>query len=139
MTEQMVIEEMKINGRSFAKTIILLEEFMNSDDVHGELFTTLMSAREFMETLAEEIQQYRAIGTVEDIQLIFSLCKDLEKMLKKYESIGTVEELRALKEKSVAKKPRLVGNAMICPSCPKVYSSDSVTYCTNCGQLIDWE
>ena len=61
------------------------------------------------------------------------------KELIQYRAIGTVEELQALKEKSVAKKPRLVGNAMICPSCPKVYSSDSVTYCTNCGQLIDWE
>ena len=48
--------------------------------------------------LQEEIQQYRAIGTVEDIQLIFSLCKDLEIIVKKYEAIGTIEEFKALKE-----------------------------------------
>lgn len=57
----------------------------------------------------------------------------------KKECGGTIAELQALKEKSVAKKPRLIMNAMVCPSCPKVYSSDSVTYCTNCGQLLDWE
>lgn len=59
--------------------------------------------------------------------------------IQQYRAIGTVEELQALKEKSVAKKPRLIMNAMVCPSCPKVYSSDSVTYCTNCGQHLDWE
>ena len=48
----------------------------------------------------EEIQQYRAIGTVEDIQLIFSLCKDLQDVIKQYERIGTIEELQALKENS---------------------------------------
>ena len=46
----------------------------------------------------KEIREYRAIGTVEDIQLIFSLCKDLERIVKKYEAIGTVEKLKALKE-----------------------------------------
>ena len=59
--------------------------------------------------------------------------------LQQYRAIGTVEILQALNEKSVAKKPRLIMNAMVCPSCPKVYSSDSVTYCTNCGQHLDWE
>lgn len=49
----------------------------------------------------KEIREYREIGTVEDIQLIFSLCKYLERIVKKYEAIGTVEEFKALKEKGI--------------------------------------
>ena len=45
-----------------------------------------------------EIQQYRAIGTVEDIQMIFQLCKDLQVMCGKYHEIGTIEEFKAYKQ-----------------------------------------
>lgn len=55
-----------------------------------------------------------------------------------YHAIGTVDECQSAVDKQAAKKPRLIGNAMICPSCPKVYSNDRVTYCLNCGQKIDW-
>lgn len=57
----------------------------------------------------------------------------------KKECGGTIEELQALKEKAEPKKPRLIVNAMICPSCPKVYSNDRVTYRLNCGQKLDWD
>jgi hypothetical protein len=85
---------------------------------------------------------------VEDIRLIFSLCKDLEKMVKKYESIGTVEELQALKEKSVAKKPYKGSFGVLrCPSCDekvgqmvtKTLKEDCMNYCGYCGTKIDWE
>lgn len=52
----------------------------------------------------KEIQQYRAIGTVEHIQLTFELCKGLDAMAKMYEAIGTIDEFKALKEKSTPKK-----------------------------------
>ena len=58
----MTENELKINGKSFSETISQIEEFMESDDVHGELFTVLRSARDFMENLNEEIQQYREIA-----------------------------------------------------------------------------
>ena len=61
-------------------------------------FIDLREAIDIAIQALEEIQQYRAIGTVEDIQLIFSLCKDLEIIVKKYEAIGTIEEFKALKE-----------------------------------------
>lgn len=65
----------------------------------------------------EEIQQYRAIGTVEEIKTmmdegtftgtelaeIVSLLKEYQK----YHEIGTVEEFKALKEKAEPKKPIL--------------------------------
>lgn len=41
-----------INGHSFEETVIRLEDFM--DRVSGDDFTTLRSARDFMEWLQEE-------------------------------------------------------------------------------------
>lgn len=95
----------------------------------------------------KEIQQYRAIGTVENIQLTFNLCKGLDCMVKMYEAIGTIEEFKALKEKSVAKKPVLnnpkinefyVKEAKLCPVCHSYINDCSGDYCRDCGQRIDW-
>lgn len=73
------------------------------------------------------------------IDELFKAIEKEHEEIQAYRAIGTVEELQALKEKAEPKKPRLIGNAMICPSCPKVYSSDRVTCCINCGQKLDWE
>lgn len=55
----------------------------------------------------EEIQQYRAIGTVEGYELAINESIDIHNLmivykdrLKEYESIGTIEEFKALKEGS---------------------------------------
>ena len=101
----------------------------------------------------EEIQQYRAIGTVEEIwqklknmSLVIDTDRDL---LNRYIAIGTIEEFKALKEKSVAKKPAFEGDGCyngeivldtwICPNCEKDYEVDydDYDYCPNCGQHID--
>lgn len=78
--------------------------------------------------------------------------KDIASMLaeiQQYRAIGTVEEFRKLKEKSVAKKPDYEGDGCwdghavidtwICPSCEKHYEVDydDYDYCPNCGQRID--
>lgn len=97
----------------------------------------------------EENQQYRELGTVEHIKLTFELCKGLDAMVKMYQAIGTVDEFKALKEKSVAKKPdyegdgyyngQIVLDTWICPNCGKHYEVDYDDYehCPNCGQHID--
>lgn len=87
-----------------------------------------------------EIQEYRAIGTVEDIQLIFSLCKDLERIVKKYEKIGTIEEFKDLKEKNEPKKPQEISwGATKCPICGQEFGFNShFNYCPKCGQKLDW-
>lgn len=59
--------------------------------------------------------------------------------IKQYREIGTPEECQAAVEKQTAKQPRIMGNAMICPSCPRCFKSASPTYCPSCGQMIDWE
>lgn len=63
---------------------------------------------------------------------------ELYQRLGRYEDIGTPEECRAAMEKQTAKRPRIIGNAMICPSCPRCFKSASPTYCPSCGQMIDW-
>lgn len=59
--------------------------------------------------------------------------------IQKYRAIGTVEECRAAMEKQTAKRPRIIGNAMICPSCPRCFKSDNSAYCPSCGQKLKWE
>ena len=107
----------------------------------------------------EEIQQYRAIekGLKEryhanvDIPLLMHhfietvfegekhegfclLTNEDAKAWDEYKSIGTPEECRVAVEKQTTKKPRIIGNAMICPSCPRCFKSDNVTCCPSCGQ-----
>lgn len=87
----------------------------------------------------EEIQQYRAIGTVEDINKAINLGLKAQVELKDYKSIGTIEEFKALKEKSVAKKPRWHGHHF-CPHCNSIVyvNGGKNRYCTSCGQKLDW-
>lgn len=72
---------------------------------------------------------------------IEALCmaKDCLKEIQKYRAIGTVEEFKALKEKSVAKKPiereRNYLAVFDCPTCnAELYSGQR--YCDECGQAI---
>lgn len=54
-----------------------------------------------------------------------------------YRAIGTVDELKALKEKAEPKKVMgLYHN--VCPSCSWVVSHNN-KYCERCGQKLDWE
>lgn len=86
----------------------------------------------------EEVQQYRTIGTPEELQ---EMKKDFAEALsdwRQYRKVGTLEECRAAVEKQTAKRPRIMGNAMICPSCPRCFKSDNSAYCPSCGQKLDW-
>lgn len=105
----------------------------------------------------EEIQEYRAIGTVEDLKTMkengaFSgaelaqiLAMQME--LKKYQSIGTIEEFKVLKEKSVAKKIVTKGQGYeadcYCPNCNTFLGSDQdwcfnqTKHCSECGQALE--
>ena len=87
----------------------------------------------------EEIKQYRAIGTPEELQDMKNDYAEALSDWRQYRKIGTLEECRAAVEKQTAKRPRIVGNAMICPSCPRCFKSDNSAYCPSCGQMIDWE
>lgn len=68
------------------------------------------------------------------------LCRQvlLLEEVKQYRAIGTPEECRAAVEKQTAKRPRIMGNAMICPSCPRCFKSDNSACCQSCGQKLKW-
>lgn len=72
--------------------------------------------------------------------------------LQQYRAIGTVEECRAARERQIPEKPNIWGDGydnegnMIydmydCPNCGKSYEIDCQDYnhCPECGQAIDWE
>ena len=104
----------------------------------------------------EEIQAYRAIGTVEQIRFMQSVCDMSDDMLKsiadavrarmKYEAIGTVEEFKDLKEKATPKKPNGISKVYgdyfgSCPICNRSAMSClniPYKYCPKCGQALDW-
>ena len=94
---------------------------------------------EYIEELEAEVEEYRAIGTPEELQ---EVKKDFAEALsdwRQYLKVGTLEECRAAVEKQTAKRPRIMGNAMICPSCPRCFKSDNSAYCPSCGQKLKWE
>lgn len=74
----------------------------------------VVKALDVMKNCTKEIQQYRAIGTVEDLKTMkengafsgveLAQILAMQKELKKYQSIGTIEEFKALKEKNEPKK-----------------------------------
>lgn len=103
----------------------------------------------------EEIQQYHAIGTVEELEQgrkymelakkhgtvgrVIDACAD-------YEEIGTVEECQGAREKQKAKKPtEKIENEIgyyHCANCDKTLRTTihlrKPNYCLNCGQKLDW-
>ena len=104
----------------------------------------------------KEIQQYRAIGTVEQLKTMFDgfwklkdLCEEYEKyglpedywklneMCKEYSAIGTIEEFKALKEKNEPKKIIKFEGGNKCPVCGH-WIGFRYNHCDVCGQKLDW-
>ena len=107
----------------------------------------------------EEVQQYRAIGTVEECKELVSivnmaekneLAKVIDEWLK-YSKIGTVEECREAREKQ---KPKEIYHQKwngidgvpydLCPTCENnlcttgVFERNKMNYCEKCGQKLCW-
>ena len=107
----------------------------------------------------EEVQQYRALGTVEDLKIMkehgaftgteLAQLVAMQMRLREYEQIGMPEELRILKDKQVAKKVSLRRVRKLdgfdlgkCPTCGEDVSRDcdgTDIFCPDCGQKLDWE
>lgn len=115
----------------------------------------------------EEVQQYRAIGTPEELKSLkengaftgmeLAQLVAIQMSLREYEKIGTVEECREALEKQTAKKPEFVDTRFMnngkhisdgcqlqkcykCPNCNQhiFHVWDDELYCKYCGQHIDW-
>lgn len=102
--------------------------------------------------MVEELQQYRAIGTLEELQ---EMKKDFAEALsdwRQYCKIGTLEECRAAVEKQTSKKVisskyHNGTNNYSCPVCKRKIISKIGgewcggtfdEYCDRCGQKLDW-
>lgn len=57
--------------------------------------------------------------------------------LEQYRAIGTVEEFKTLKEKNVAKKVAYQGEHEKCPTCGSFHVFGK--HCTECGQAVDYD
>ena len=98
----------------------------------------------------EEIQEYRAIGTVEE----FKALKDINRIADNLSKMERIE-FKALKEKNEPKKPYIQQivkdfrehDCYECPNCDCFvgYVSECQEehyqdiYCPNCGQKLDWQ
>lgn len=101
---------------------------------------------EYIEELEAEVEEYRAIGTPEELQ---EMKKDFAEELsdwRQYRKVGTLEECRAAVERQTAKKVKSIsqvkdGDSYVgligrCPCCGDILEEDTV-YC-DCGQKLDW-
>lgn len=122
----------------------------------------MRSETDYITKALEEVQQYRAIGTVEECRKSVEICKSMiernitpenmeEYMKFEDECVKdgfTFNSLLEAREKQKAKKAALVTrrNGFVkfypCPHCstPQKYISvyPSQNYCVNCGQKLDW-
>jgi hypothetical protein len=108
--------------------------------------------------LLEELEAYRAIGTVEELKalknkhigkdnmvisssdLMTILNSDSEE-LKQYKEVGTVEEFKALKEKHTPMELdehnfQDEPHHYLCPVCRNIVSHNQ-NYCEECGQALE--
>lgn len=59
-------------------------------------------------------------------------------------AVKALEEFKALKEKSVAKKPRFYAHNYYCTECGNLVGNNEFEwqrflYCDKCGQKLDWQ
>lgn len=108
-------------------------------------------------TAEEAIKILRAIVGYEGmpkrpIEAFETAIEALEEV-ERYRALGTVEELKEAKEKQIAKKPKNIKDYFFpetydydystadCPCCGENFSFDEsyqINFCNGCGQAIDW-
>ena len=140
---------------------VLKQTYDRTDSIYksnelDDMFKTAIQA-------LEEIQQYRAIGTVEELKSMkengaftgveLAQLAAMQMRLKEYSAIGTIDEFKDLKEKSVAKIGLSRGQGhesyLVCPTCNSHMKDDQelwnldeeIIQCKKCKQLvlIDWQ
>ena len=104
-----------------------------------------MTNREAYERDCNELEQYREIGTVEQVRNQKHNLEMAYKIISDYEAIGTVEECREAVEKQKAKNPvKDKYHHNCCPNCGWIvsgeggYGEEFCPHCENCGQAIRW-
>lgn len=104
----------------------------------------------YFNDVIEKLAKFEAIGTIEE----FKVLKDINRIADNLSKMERIE-FKALKEKSVAKKPYIQQivkdfrehDCYECPNCDCFvgYVSEcqeehyQYIYCPNCGQKLDWQ
>lgn len=97
------------------------------------------------QSIFEEIQQYRELGTVEEILKVFNnqqtIIATQHETVKQYRAIGTIEEFKALKEKDTPMELAEHNfqdevHHYLCPRCRSIVSCNQ-NYCEECGQALE--
>lgn len=138
----------------------ILEEVKQLDDTLYAYSSVYMEALEIALYALKEIQNYRKLGTLEELaraKKYIDLAKkhgtigEMIDECAEYEAIGTVEECREAVEKQKPKK--CIEDSCPdhtyykCPSCGKIQKTkyDNSTFgcilnnCSNCGQALEME
>ena len=132
----------------------ILEEVKELDDTLYAYNAAYMEALRVALFVLKEIQNYRKLGTLEELaraKKYIDLAKrhgtigEMIDECAEYEEIGTVEECREAVEKQKPKKPCDIEydySYFVCPNCGEgIYVSEdfeSHKFCLNCGQAIQW-
>ena len=153
MTENEAIEELKFDCNELGKAIPCDTSWGKSfENAYAMAINALEEVQKYRKIEKDLKERYHANVDIpllmhHFIETVFEgekhegfclLTNEDAKVWEEYKAIGTPEECRAAVEKQTAKRPRIIGNAMICPSCPRCFKSASPTYCPSCGQMIDW-
>lgn len=93
----------------------------------------IMEANKAIKIIRHEIGWESKSSTISAFE---EAVKALEE-IQQYRAIGTVEECQAAVEKQTANKPIDRGLYMECPNCGEIRIQDC-GYCSSCGQKIDW-
>ena len=132
MTENEAIEALRLINTSRVHPFYSWEE--------------MAEVRDIAISALKEVQQYREIGTVEQMKNQKENLSVAYRIISDYESIGTVEECREAVEKQKPKKPKELDTEyeyFICGNCGGAIACTddfkSHKYCLNCGQAINWE
>ena len=79
------------------------------------------------------------------INQVIEICNELVEQLQVYRAIGTIEEFKDLKEKNTPKIPLLIPtddtclyHEFRCPNCGDYMSGINKMRHCNCGQTLDW-
>lgn len=78
-------------------------------------------------------------GRHKEIEMAISALEEIQQ----YRELGTVEELREAREKQRAKKSKFYAHNFYCSKCGNLVGNNEFDwkrfmYCDRCGQAIDW-
>ena len=147
------------NKKEYSKRIT--DNFLDHSSVEIKDANETIEMCDMAISALKEIQQYREIGTVEEIKSVKKYI-DLKRrcgtptntidLCAEYITIGTVEECREAVEKQKPKEPTVLkqqhSDSYNCPKCGRSlilkcgtdwFGGQHHKSCPNCGQAIQWE